>query len=392
MDWVSVILGAFMGVAGVFGLTSLALYPLMRRSFLLWNFGRTLCFGAIAAATLPVTVRLPLGITLQHLSDLGVALSAAFSGPFLASYLEPGFSFGRLRRAMRWAAAPGLAAAAATLCAPLWSGLDAVHDTLLIVTIAAVSAGLAAAVRRGSRAARFQAAAWAPLIAVGLSVLTYELVTGRVFNLWPLAVLIAVVFDFVITTLGLVDGFMIIKRERDEARADVREAQRHSMLDPLTGVANRRGLAQRFADGARGRPAGIAVIDCDHFKRINDNFGHDVGDEVLIAVAEALKGERLYVGRLGGEEFVALVYGEDWEALAEAARMRIGLGVCQRTPQIAFRVSASSGLARVRIDDTLETAIKRADRALYAAKDAGRDQSLLLAEPDPVEARFAQIG
>ncbi len=393
MDWLSVILGAFIGVAGVFGLTSLALYPLMRRSFLLWNFARTMCFGGIAAVTLPVALatRLPFGFTPSHLGDLAIALSTSCSGPFLASYLEPGLSLGRLRRAMRWAALPGLLAAGTTLAAPAWRGADAAHDVLLLLAIALVSTGLAIAIRRGSRAARYQAVAWAPLIMVGLAVLAYELVSGRAFALWPLAVLLAVVFDFVITSLGLIDGFLIIKRERDEARADVREAQRHSMLDPLTGIANRRGLAQRFANPRRGRPRGIAVIDCDHFKRINDNFGHDVGDEVLIAVAEALKGEHLFVGRLGGEEFVALVYREDWVALAEAARLRIGMGVCQRTPQIAFPVTASAGLARVLPDDTLETAIKRADRALYAAKDAGRDRSLLLPEPGPKEAWLAHV-
>jgi diguanylate cyclase (GGDEF)-like protein len=184
---------------------------------------------------------------------------------------------------------------------------------------------------------------------------------------------------------------MVIKRERDTAIADVREATRASTLDPLTGIANRRGLAQRFADAAHGRPLGIAVIDCDHFKRINDNFGHAVGDDVLVAVADSLEGPDLYIGRLGGEEFVALIYDDNWEALAEEARSQIEIGVRMRAPQIAFRVTATAGLARVRQDDTLETAIKRADRALYAAKDAGRDRSLLLPEYDPGDARIAQV-
>lgn len=388
----SVILGAFIGVAGVFGLISLALYPVMQRSFLLWSFGRTLCFGAIAFSILPVsaTTPLPLGISLDDVGDVGVALSAALSGPLLASYIEPGLISDRLRRAMRWVALPGLLAAVATLGATRRPSLDAVHDLLLLLIIAMVSAGLAIAMRAGSRAARYQALAWSPLIVVGVAVLVYELVTGQAFWLWPVAVLLAVVFDFVVTARGLVAGFMVIKRERDEAWADVREATRVSTLDPLTGIANRRGLAQRFADETAGRPRGIAVIDCDHFKRINDNFGHDMGDEVLIAVAEALQGDGVYVGRLGGEEFVALVYGEDWRALAEEARARIAAGVALRAPQLAFRVTASAGLARVHADDTLETAIKRADRALYAAKDAGRDRSLMMEELAGVEARLAR--
>lgn len=393
MDWASVILGAFIGVAGVFGMTSLALYPLMRRSFLLWNFGRTLCFCAIAFSTIPAAVAapLPFDLSLAGLGDIGVALSAACAGPFLASYLEPGFSFGRLRRAMRGAALPGLLAAAATLGATRWPVLDAAHDVALLVVIAIVTTGLTIAIRRGSRAARYQALAWSPLIAIGVAVLLYELATGQTFWLWPLAVLLAVVFDFVITSRGLIDGFMIIKRERDEAWADVREAQRESTLDPLTGIANRRGLTQRFDDPSVGRPVGLAVIDCDHFKRINDNFGHDVGDEVLTAVAEALQGENVYIGRLGGEEFVVLIYRADWQALAEQARGRIAPGVRRRAPDLGFRVTASAGLARVHDDDTLGSAIKRADRALYAAKDAGRDRALMIEELAGVEARFARI-
>lgn len=392
LDWASVLLGAFIGVAGVFGLVSLALYPLMRRSFLLWNFGRALAFGLIAFTALPTAAT---GEAVRWLygnfGDIGVALSVACAGPFLASYLERRNGLDRVRRSLRWVGLLGVAAAVATPLATVVPAFTAIHDVVLLVAIAWVVSGLTIAIRRGSRAARFQALAWGPLIAVGIAELSYELVTGREYWLWPVAVLVAVVIDFVVTALGLIDGFMIVKRERDEAIADVREATRASTLDPLTAIANRRGLTQRFADAAAGRPLGIAVIDCDHFKRINDNFGHDVGDDVLVAVAEALQGPDLYVGRLGGEEFVALLYDADWERLAEEARQRIPLGVRRRAPQLAFHVTASAGLAQVREDDTLESAIKRADRALYAAKDAGRDRSLRLAALDLAEPRFARI-
>lgn len=388
MDWSSVILGAFIGVAGVFGLTSLAFYPLMRRSFLLWNFGRTIGFGLIAFTALPIESASWL---YDNFGDIGVAVSAACAGPFLASYLERGLDLNRLRRLLRWTAVFGLLAALATPFSATLPVLSSVHDLLLLLAIGAIVAALIAAIRRGSRAARYQAFAWGPLIGVGIAELSYEILTGKEYWLWPLAVLIAVVADMIITSVGLIDGFMIIKRERDTAIADVREATRASTLDPLTGIANRRGLAQRFADSAAGRPIGIAVIDCDHFKRINDNFGHGVGDEALVAVAQALQGNHLYIGRLGGEEFVALVYAENWQELAEEARQRIDMGVRMRAPQLGFRVTASAGLAAVHGDDTLDSAIKRADRALYAAKDAGRDRSLVAADPDPGEARLAQV-
>lgn len=388
MDWASVILGAFIGVAGVFGLVSLALYPMMRQSFLLWNFGRIFGFALIAVTALPMGSETWL---YQNLGDIGVALSAACTGPFLASYLEPGRGMGPLRRRLRWSASLGVAAAVATPFSTIFPVLTSVHDMLLLLTIGAIVGALVAAIRRGSRAARYQVFAWTPLIAVGIAELGYELITGQEYWLWPLAVLVAVVVDFIITALGLIDGFMVIKHERDVAIADVREAMLASTLDPLTGIANRRGLAQRFADSAKGRPRGLAVIDCDHFKRINDNFGHAVGDDALIAVAQALQGEDLFVGRLGGEEFVALIYAENWQELAEEARRRIDMGVRLRAPQLGFCVTASAGLAAVHEGDTLESAIKRADRALYAAKDAGRDRSLHLPELEPGETRLAQV-
>lgn len=388
MDWASIVLGAFIGVAGVFGLTSLALYPLMRRSFLVWNFARTIGFALLAFTVFPAGRKTWL---YENLGDVGIAISAACAGPFLASYLEPGRGFGPLRRGLRWTAVFGVAAAVTTPLGAYFPVMIVAHDVLLLMTIVVVATFLVVAIRRGSRAARYQAFAWAPLIAVGIAELSYEIVTGRGYWLWPLAVLVAVVADFIITTLGLADGYMIIKRERDTAIADVREATRASTLDPLTGIANRRGLAQRFADTAVGRPLGIALIDCDHFKRINDNFGHDVGDDVLVAIADALQGDDLFVGRLGGEEFVALIYHADWERIAERSRQRIDPGVRHRAPQIDFPVTASAGLAAVRDEDTLASAIKRADRALYVAKDAGRDRSLRSAEPEPGKAGLAQV-
>ena len=206
----------------------------------------------------------------------------------MASYLERSLDLAKVCNMLRWS---GLLGVAAGVASPLSNHRDifyAVHDALLLCAMALLTAGLAIAVRRGSRAARYQAWAWAPLLAVGAAELIYELLAGIGYWLWPLAVLVAVMIDFVVTAAGLIRGFMTIKEQRDVARADMREATRVSTLDPLTGVANRRGLAARFSDPARSPPTGIAVLDCDHFKRINDNHGHDVGDDVLVAVAEAL--------------------------------------------------------------------------------------------------------
>ncbi|MEE3154972.1 MAG: diguanylate cyclase, partial [Pseudomonadota bacterium] len=267
----------------------------------------------------------------------------------------------------------GVFGAIATALAPLWSGFDLVHDLLLLAMIFGMTAGLTIAVRSGSRFAQYQAVGYAPLIILGLLVLSYELSTGAPVPYWPVAALLAVLVDFIVTSGGVINGYITVKRERDAAWADVSEARIAVATDPLTDIANRRGLALRFRDPAFGRPTALAVIDCDNFKRINDMFGHDTGDEVLIAVAEGLKQENVFPARQGGEEFVVLIYGEDYQRLAETVRRQITLSVLEKVPEVPFPVTASAGLTEVRPNDTLDSAVKRGDEALYAAKDAGRD-------------------
>ena len=375
-----------------FGASALALALIMRRQFLVWMSLRAFAIGLLAITFPPVGSWLfpsPEQFWIARLAATDVAI--AVTGPLLATYIEPRVVAPALRRVL-WLILPGgLALAAATPLLAQSADTHWLHNVGVLVLVSMLIAGLALALRLGSRTARYQAAAWAPTITIGFVALYFELVLLRSMPFYAEAMLAAFLVEFVVTAAGIGDGVVLIRRKLDQAVLHVREATRASTLDPLTGVANRRGLAQRFEASGSARPTGIAVIDCDHFKRINDNFGHDVGDEALVAVAEALQGDDLFIGRLGGEEFVALIYHADWERLAEEARQRIDLGVRMRAPQLGFRVTASAGLAAVHDGDTLESAIKRADRALYAAKDAGRDRSLLLTEHEPGEARLAQV-
>lgn len=374
-----------------FGASALALALIMRRQYICWMAARALAVGLLALTFPPAGTWLfasPEGFWIARLAATDLAIAVV--GPLLATYIEPTIEARALRRFL-WTMLPaGLLLAAATPLLVRSPALYWLHNLIVLGLVAMLVTGLVAALRMGSRSARYQAIAWGPSIVTGFVALYFELVLLRSMPFYAEAMLVAFLFEFVVTAAGIGDGVVLINRQLDAAVANVREATRASAMDPLTGIANRRGLAQRFADTTTGRPHGLAVIDCDHFKRINDNFGHDVGDEVLVAVAEALRGEDVYIGRLGGEEFVALVYREDWQELAEEARERIATGVRLRAPQLAFRVTASAGLARVHDDDTLETAIKRADRALYAAKDAGRDRSLMIEELEGVEARLAR--
>ena len=172
-------------------------------------------------------------------------------------------------------------------------------------------------------------------------------------------------------------------------RENVRQSVTLSMVDPLTGLYNRRyfsthGRALVEEAAGRGRALSLMVLDLDYFKKVNDTWGHDVGDEVLREVAQRLKQQvrRLdVICRIGGEEFVVLLPGADLrvaEQVAERLRRAIAekpISVSCDGQQQQLNMTTSIGLASYeRLDDTLESLLKRADEALYQAKQAGRNR------------------
>jgi diguanylate cyclase (GGDEF)-like protein len=158
-----------------------------------------------------------------------------------------------------------------------------------------------------------------------------------------------------------------------------------AMRDDLTGLPNRRSILEYARTKFRGRRAGddgfvLALIDIDHFKSINDQLGHSVGDEVLKAFAragqKALRGEDR-IGRFGGEEFVLVLPNLDIEATpAVFERLRGSVHHVQAPGWPEDRpLTFSMGATSVRdADPDLDWIIKRADEALYRAKNNGRDR------------------
>ena len=387
MDLASASFGAFLGIAGAVGAAALALYPLVRRNYLIWGAARMAAFAAMALAIIAGEDLLLAGISFEsgRLSEMALALGVACTGPFLATYLEPHLGLGNTRRHLWYILPLGIFAAIAT---PLGSAvpiLHQLHDFALLAATCLLANGLITALRLGSNVAQIQAFGWTPLIILGIGAFSYEFFARAELPYWQYAVLVGLSLDLVTTFVGVMRGFAQIMVERDRAVANIEAAEQMMLIDPLTNIANRRGLEQHFVHALGERPAGLALIDCDHFKQINDNFGHDTGDRVLAAVAQALKGDGLFEARLGGEEFVVLIYSENWQDLAEAARRRITSAVRLAIPELSHQVTASAGLTAITASDTLGSAMKRADRALYAAKEGGRNRSLALTEfrPEP---------
>jgi two-component system, cell cycle response regulator len=186
------------------------------------------------------------------------------------------------------------------------------------------------------------------------------------------------------------DALERVRNERDNLRRD-------SQTDPLTGLLNRRSLHAEVTSRVQARDNfGVLFMDLDHFKSVNDRFGHEMGDRVLVAVSAVLKtalrpGD--VVGRYGGEEFVAVVAGagpESARLVAERLRRAIELMLPPKSGPAKLTISIGTTVFDPRhADERTEELLHRADMALYAAKRAGRNRVVLVAPgqsiPDAVE-------
>lgn len=173
-------------------------------------------------------------------------------------------------------------------------------------------------------------------------------------------------------------------KNRELAKA-VEQVREMAIRDDLTGLFNRRHLLeilerQRALAVRKKLPFAVCYVDLDHFKQINDRFGHEWGDRVLrrfsqVAMAGMRDGD--YFGRLGGEEFLLILPQSD-----ELGAVRVAERLRKRWREESFgaeggpaAVSLSVGVAAYRDTDTIDALINRADEGLYKAKSGGRDQS-----------------
>jgi diguanylate cyclase (GGDEF)-like protein len=184
------------------------------------------------------------------------------------------------------------------------------------------------------------------------------------------------------------DAVSAVGRAYDRMRTQVADAV---LTDPLSGCVNRRGLDQQLArELARaeraGAPVAVLAVDIDHFKRVNDRFGHPAGDLVIRDVAAMLREAARagdVVARAGGEEFVVVLADADEAGATALARRLVDAVRARRFPSVpGLSVTISVGVAAepvVRDAHAAEALKGRADEALYAAKRAGRDRAVMWA-------------
>lgn len=190
-----------------------------------------------------------------------------------------------------------------------------------------------------------------------------------------------------VVSAGIVLVAMLVGFRRLKAQAEF-----YAAYDSLTGLPNRRSaydmLARQFAHARRsGEPFAVALIDVDLFKQVNDKYGHEAGDLLLASVSKSMSGSLRaedVVARVGGEEFLALLPGADEAGALEAAE-RIRCAVAGTYVAAAGgSPTASLGVACLSSGDTDQAhLLRRVDQALYQAKHAGRNRSVLAPAPEP---------
>ena len=202
--------------------------------------------------------------------------------------------------------------------------------------------------------------------------------TGSVLNLAEVFVCLVLLFYF-------------YEFSRDELFRELRERNaeldRLSTRDPVTGMKNRRGLdatlqalfprTQRYRE-----PLSVVLLDIDHFKQINDRFGHLVGDETINAVGRIIsksRPEHAVAGRWGGEEFLMICPGTSAAQARDYAEL-LRQAIERESPARCKPVTASLGVAVWQPGDTPERLMNRADQALYGAKNAGRNTVVMAAD------------
>lgn len=378
----SVVYGLLCGLLMVPILYDLMFFRLLRSRFLLWH-------AALAASQLLYVVS-NWGLVFEffpdaplyarfHLNTIALAASVGFAVLFVRDLLEKGSTPVLLQHLVM-----ALLTLVIVLKAVTVFDLEALrmtaHAFFLYATIAIVFAVfliVLVALFRGSKAARYLLVA---LSGVVLSAMVEILsMTGLLVPLFPTddILFVAMVVLVLGTSAAAGDRFLVLRTERDRARMEAMRLSRLALSDPLTGLANRRAFERLESIGEEHC---LLVADIDHFKRVNDEYGHATGDAVLAHLArlmrEAFAGvDRVQIFRMGGEEFAIVMPCEGPETLhhlAERLRSHIhnaGGGGAANLPTVTISVGGAIGGLR-QIGDVYA----EADQALYSAKEAGRNR------------------
>jgi diguanylate cyclase (GGDEF)-like protein len=379
-SWLVALYAGFGGLSLALLAYNLALWVVLRHRFQIAYAGMV---GAMMAYTFSSSSLVMLFVPWLGNNDrlrlnyLLLALTVVAAIRFMVAFFGPQVVGPKLSRAASVISGIAMASALAFALFAPWQGfwLDRFYSLGCSAALLLVLPIMFAAWRAKTRNLGLFALAWSPPVAISLLRAAHTL--GWIeYSFWlDNGNLIAMSIESLLSTLLIVARLRELSRDRDRARAGEQTALRLAGSDPLTGLLNRRA----FLDRAIGTPTRhrLMLIDIDRFKAINDRFGHETGDQVLIAVAQAIQSvrpaESLAV-RLGGEEFGLLVPEERSflcppELVLEAVR-------CQAMPfRAAVTVSLGYAEGGVASEEDWKRLYRLADSALLRAKSDGRDRA-----------------
>jgi diguanylate cyclase (GGDEF)-like protein len=311
----------------------------------------------------------------QTLSLVGLAFLLTVGGITKVSYLGDGPVD---RTAMRLVAAMGLTAAGVAVLATTFGNAGGVPSQAVVLPVAPVLLTLAVraqarATLAGRRVSR-RSSPLLPYLAIGAADLPLIAVAAGPLQ-WPGRVsLIAAVLVSVLVTARQFVAFRDNKRLLSDIRGQEMRLQHEVSHDSLTGLANRarfRGVLH--AALVNGASATVLLVDLDDFKTVNDSLGHDVGDRLLVAVADVLREQCGADGlpvRIGGDEFAVLLTGGT--TVGETVAQRVLDALTRPISEHRLLVQASIGIATAAPGATLDSVLRDADVAMYAAKGHGK--------------------
>jgi diguanylate cyclase (GGDEF)-like protein len=359
-------------------------YIVLRERFVLLHAGMTMAMlayvlftGGIinAFADVPVSLQAVLG-------PLVWAIGVGLGGLFTVSFLERGTLPDWLRNVVIgigwWTMlVPGFFALQLDATQPFDNQL---YFATIAFSIPVYLIAIVVALFAGSRAARYLVVAWLPLILAAGDRLLRGTGTYSGPATADQALFMALALEVTIISLGVAERFLIVRRERDLALNQARSLGELSERDPMTGLLNRRAVVERFDTLRKAGFTTLALLDIDHFKSVNDSFGHNAGDNTLRAVARALQPDEDCIAvRMGGEEFLLLLRGPNGLQRAEQRRQAIVMHVANAA-QLDRPVTASMGLVDAPLgalaDAGFEAIYARADKLLYEAKSSGRNRTI----------------
>ncbi len=383
----SIMFAALCGMAIMPLIYNAFFYAALRYNFMLWHsvmIAATVCYTFSSSGLIFLFFPEISLITKMLLNYSSLAIGVGAGGFFLLRFVEPGKIAPWLQALITATALLPVIVTASVMRIDGGYSMDArnyYHASFLPVFFVVLYA-MGHALRRGSRAIWFQIAGWTPIILFSLDRVArgMDLYIG-----WPIldyGLYFMLVLETVILALGVANRILRLRQRHEHTLRQQAELTVLADTDGLTMLHNRRSFEREFERNRHEwRYSHLAIIDIDFFKRVNDRYGHEIGDTVLQVVGRTLNATPHFAARIGGEEFTLLMHNDSRQkrknypanTLAEICQMLIQ-AIDDEVPEIREPVTFSVGLASIGRRASLRSVMATADRRLYDAKNNGRNQ------------------